>query len=104
MLSTRNQNLTRENNALKTYLKAILETIKHFFRKLLQIGNDKTKDYTADEIKSYYNCEDFSSNDVYEISKETTKEDELFDYDGVPSYLKISKKVKKEKDDFDNIL
>ena len=100
-LTTRNQNLTRENNALKSYLKAIIETIKHFFRKLLQIGNDKTKDYTANEIKSYYNREDFSSNDVYEISKETTKEDELFDYAGVPSYLKTSKKVKKEKDDFD---
>ena len=31
-LTTRNQNLTKENNHLKDYLRAILETIKHFLR------------------------------------------------------------------------
>ena len=102
-LTTRNQNLTKENNNLKDYLKAIIEAIKHFFRELLQIGNDKTKDRTTSEIKDYYDNKDFDSNDVYDISKGTTKEDELFDYAKVPSYLKSSKKSynEKDKDDFE---
>ena len=37
-------------------------------------------------------------NDVVEISRGTTKEDELFDYAGVPSYLKTNKKSYKGKD------
>ena len=102
-LTTRNQNLTKENNNLKDYLKAIIDAIKHFFRELLQIGNDKTKDRTTSEIKDYYDNKDFDSNDVYDISKGTTKEDELFDYAEVPSYLKTSKKSynEKDKDDFE---
>ena len=102
-LTTRNQNLIKENNNLKDYLKAILEAIKQFFRELLQIGNDKTKDRTTSEIKDYYDNKDFDSNDVYDISKGTTKEDELFDYAEVPSYLKTSKKSyqEKDKDDFE---
>ena len=102
-LTTRNQNLIKENNDLKDYLKAILEAIKQFFRELLQIGNDKTKERTTSEIKDYYDNKDFDSNDVYDISKGTTKEDELFDYAEVPSYLKTSKKSyqEKDKDDFE---
>lgn len=96
-LTTRNQNLTKENNNLKTYLKAILGAIKHFFRELLQIGNEPTKQATTTEIKDYYDNKDFDSNDVYNISKGTTKEDELFDYVGVSSYLKTNKKPYKEK-------
>ncbi len=102
-LTTRNQNLTRENNNLKSFIKLILEKIKHFFRELLQIGNDMTKDRTANEVKDYYDNENFDSNDVYDISNKTTKEDELFDYAGVPSYLKTRKESKKDKakDDFE---
>ena len=103
-LTTRNQNLTKENNNLKDYIKAILVAIKHFFRELLQIGNDKTKDRATSEIKDYYDNKEFDSNDVYDISKGTTKEDELFDYAEVPNYLKTSKKsynYVKEKDDYE---
>lgn len=49
-------------------------------------------------MKYYYDNKNFDSNDVYDISKGTTKEDELFDYADVPSYLKTSKKSYKEKD------
>ncbi|MCI8498631.1 MAG: hypothetical protein HFG33_04450 [Bacilli bacterium] len=102
-LTIRNQNLTKENNNLKDYLKAILKAIKHFLRELLQIGNEKTKERTTNEIKDYYDNKDFDSNDVYDISKGTTKEDELFDYADVPSYLKTSKKSydDKDKDDYE---
>ena len=103
VLTTRNQNLTKENNNLKDYIKAILKAIKHFFRKLLQIGNEPTKEATTTEIKDYYDNQSFDTNDVYDISKGTNKEDELFDYANVPSYLKTSKKSHKEKnkDDFE---
>ncbi len=87
-LKTRNYNLTEENNNLKSYIKAILKAIKHFFRELLQIGNDKTKEATTSEIKDYYDNKDFESKDVYDISKGTTKEDELFDYANIPDYYK----------------
>ena len=101
-LTTRNQNLTKENNNLKSYLKTILEAVKHFFRELLQIGNEPTKEATTTEIKDYYDNEDFDTNDVYDISKDTTKEDELFDYVKAPSYLKTSKKSnEKAKDDYE---
>ena len=102
-LTTRNQNLTKENNTLKSYIKTILEAIKHFFRELLQIGNEPTKEATTSEIKDYFDNQDFDSKDVYNISKETTKEDELFDYARVPSYLKTNKKIydDKEKNDFE---
>ena len=76
-LTTRNQNLTKENSHLKDYLKAISETIKHFFRELLQIGNEPTKEATSTEIKDYFDNNDFDMNDVVEISRGTTKEDEL---------------------------
>ena len=102
-LKTRNHNLTEENNNLKSYIKTILEAIKLFFRELLQIGNGKTKEATTTEIKDYYDNQDFDMNDVKDISKGTTKEDELFDYAGVPSYLKSSKKSydDRDKDDFE---
>ena len=100
-LTTRNQNLTKENNNLKDYIKAILMAIKHFFRELLQIGNEKTKDLTTSKIKDYYDNRDFDSDDVYDISKGTTKEDELFDYAKIPSYMKSSKHTENDKDDFE---
>ncbi len=101
-LKTRNHNLLEENKNLKFYIKAILEAIKHFFRELLLIGNEPTKEVTVSEIKDFYDNQDFDSKDVYNISKGTIKEDELFDYAKVPSYLKTSKKShEKDKDDFE---
>lgn len=97
-LKTRNLNLLEENKNLKSYIKAIFKAIKHFFRELLQIGNEKIKEATTTEIKEYYNNQDFNSNDIYEIAENTTKEDELFDYVGIPSYLKTNNKDSNEKD------
>ena len=102
-LKTRNSNLLQENNKLRTYIDTILEVIKKFFRKLLQIGNEPTKEAATTEIKEYYDNQDFNSNDVYEIAENTTKEDELFDYADIPSYLKTSKEShdNRDKDDFE---
>lgn len=63
-LKTRNSNPLQENNKLRNYIDTILEVIKKFFRKLLQIGN------------------------------ESTKEDELFDYADVPNYFKKTIMIK----------
>ncbi len=100
-LKNKNNELQEENNNLKSYIKAILEAIKHLFRGLLQIGNKPTKEATTSEIKDYYDNQDFDMNDVIKIAKATTKEDELFDYVEAPSYLKISKKTYKDKDDYE---
>lgn len=99
-LTTRNQNLTNENKHLKDYISAILKAVKHFFRELLKIGNEPTKDATTSEIMDYYDNKDFDSKDVYDISIGTTKEDELFDYAEIPNYMKSSKKLH-DKDDFE---
>ena len=99
-LKTRNNNLLQENNKLKSYIDTILEAIKRFFRKLLQIGNEVTKDATTNEIMDYYDNEDFNSNDVYEIAKNTTKEDELFEYADIPDYLKNNFNIRKENKDY----
>ena len=102
-LKTKNNNLLQENNKLKNYINTILKVIKNFFRKLLQIGNEVTKTATTSEIKEYYDNNDFDSDDVYDISKGTTKEDELFDYAEIPNYLKTDTDSYKndDKDDFD---
>jgi len=102
-LKNRNNELQGENNNLKSYIKAILEAIKHFFRELLQIGNEPTKEATTSEIKDYYDNQDFDMNDVVKMAKATSKEDELFDYVEAPSYLKTSKRSysDKDKDDFE---
>lgn len=41
------------------------------------------KEATTNEIKDYYDKEDFDKDDVYDIAIDTTKEDELFDYAGI---------------------
>ena len=94
-LKTRNQNLTKENKQLRDYITIIFEAIKRFLRELLQIGNEKTKERTTGEIKDYYDNQTFDSDDVYDISRGTTKEDELFDYADIPSWKIVKKEYEK---------
>ena len=85
-LKIRNQKLEQENDRLISYIKSILKAIKEFFRKMLQFGNDKTKEATTNEIKDYYDNDDFDKDDIYDIAKNTDKEDELFDYADIDNY------------------
>lgn len=85
-LKSRNQELERENNNLISYIRAILKTIKHFFRELLQIGNYEVKEATTSEIKDYYDNNDFDKDDVFDIAVDTDNEDELFDYVDIDNY------------------
>ena len=93
-LKIRNQKLEQENDRLISYIKAILKAIKDFFRRMLQLGNEKTKEATTNEIKDYYDNEDFDQDDVYDIAKDTDKENELFDYANIDNYYS-------KDDDFD---
>ena len=67
-------------------MRAILKAIKHFFRELLQIGKGNVKEVTINEIKDYYDNDDFDKDDIYDIVKDTDKEDELFDYGDIDNY------------------
>lgn len=84
-------------------LNNLFQLLKKFLRKLLQRGNDYTKDETCDVIKECYDDSEFDMEDVVGISRGTTKQDELFDYVDAPSYLKSRVKDfdEYEKDDFD---
>ena len=93
-----------------TYNRVVLDTLigkkvlsykEETYNVMKPKGNEKTKEATTNEIKDYYDNEDFNSNDVYDIAKDTTKENELFDYAKVPSYLKSSKHFEKNKDDYE---
>ena len=97
-LKNKNKKLQEENKNLISYIRSMLKGIKYFFRELLQIGNEKTKEVTTNEIKDYFDNEDFNKEDVYDIAKETTKENELFDYADIPSYLKTNLQNDIEKD------
>lgn len=56
---------------------------------MLHIGNDRTKEVTTKEIKIYYDSDNFDKYDVVDIAKDTTKEDELFEYIGIKKYEEI---------------
>jgi len=87
-LEYENQNLEQENRSLIYRLNELFQLLKKFLRKLLQRGNDYTKDETALVVKDCYNNSEFDMGNVVRISKGTTKQDELFDYVEAPSYLK----------------
>src|SRR5574344_269125 len=104
-LEYENQNLEQENRSLIYRLNELFQLLKKFLRKLLQRGNDYTKDETAEVVKDCYDNSEFDMGDVVRISKGTTKQDELFDYVDAPYYLKERVKDYDEdeyyKDDFD---
>ena len=100
-----NKELRQENNSLIYRLQYLFDMVKKFLRKLLQRGNDYTKDETANVVKDCYDNEEFDMSDVVKISRGTTKQDELFDYVYAPDYYKERVKDNDEydydKDDFD---
>lgn len=78
---------------------ATFEKIKIFFRNILLKENEVSKDLATQEVKSYYDYGDFQQEDIIDVAKGTTKEDELFDYAYVPDYHKTNKED--IEDDFD---
>lgn len=103
ILEKENKDLRQENNSLIYRLNYLFELLKKFLRKLLQKGNDYTKDETVVIVKGCYDENEFDMNDVVGISRGTTKQDELFEYVEAPDYLKSKVKNYDEykKDDFE---
>ena len=104
-LEKENQNLEQENRSLIYRLNELFQLLRKFLRKLLQRGNDYTKEETALVVKDCYDNSEFDMGDVVRISKGTTKQDELFEYVEAPDYYKERVRDYDEneynKDDFD---
>lgn len=90
-LELNNNKLYEKNTELNNQINDILKAIKKFFRKLLQLGSEIIKEATMGEIKQYFDDKIFKKKDVVNISVDTTKEDELFDYVGYPRYYGVPK-------------
>lgn len=90
-LELNNDKLYEKNKELTNRINSILTAIKKFFRKLLQLGSEIIKETTVSEIKQYFDDKIFKKKDVVNISVDTTKEDELFDYVGYPRYYGVPK-------------
>ena len=90
-LELNNDKLYEKNTELTNRINGILKAIKKFFRKLLQLGSEIIKEATVGEIKQYFDDKIFKKKDVVNISANTTKEDELFDYVGYPRYYGVPK-------------
>ena len=90
-LELNNDKLYEKNKELISRINGILTAIKKFFRKLLQLGSEVIKQATVGEIKQYFDNKIFKKKDVVNISTDTTKEDELFDYVGYPKYYGVPK-------------
>lgn len=105
ILEKENKELRQENNSLIYRLNYLFELLKKFLRKLLQRGNDYTKNETTEIVKECYDENEFDMSDVVSISRGTTKQDELFEYVEAPDYLKSRIKDydnhKKDKNDFE---
>ena len=87
-LETENKELRDENRSLIYRLNELFQLLKKFLRKLLQRGNDYTKDETAEVVKDCYDNSEFDMGDVIKISRGITKQDELFEYTKAPDYYK----------------
>ena len=96
-LEYENQNLEQENRSLIYRLNELFQLLKKFLRKLLQRGNDYTKDETADVVKNCYDKEEFDMSDIIKISRGTTKQDELFDYVDALRQSKKYDRIKKNR-------
>ena len=90
-LELNNNKLYEKNTELNNRINGILKAIKKFFRKLSQLGSEIIKEGTVSEIKQYYDDKYFNRKDIVNISADTTKEDELFDYIGYERYYGIPK-------------
>ena len=106
-LKIKNNKLIKENKNLMYQIAKILNSIKQFFRKLLQKGTEYIKDYAENEVKEYYDNYDFEMEDVKDIAKGTPREDSLFEYANVPDFYRTEREFsnyeneEKDKDDFD---
>lgn len=104
-LDEKNKSLQKENNLMKNFIYDLLEKLKKIFRKILFRGDYETKDMVCEQIKDIYDEKQYDNQDVYQISRGTEKQDELFEYANIPDYWKETvrkdDKTKDRDDDFE---
>lgn len=79
-LKQKNESLQQENKQLHNFIYKILQSLKDFFKRILQIGTEKEKDTIFNEITDYYDKNLYDKDDLIYISKDTTKEEKILDY------------------------
>ena len=87
-LKKRNNELESKIINLKLKIEYLLNQLKEFFRDILHIGNDKSKDKVEYKVKSYYDNDTMTDDDIIDIASNTDKEHVLFDYADIPSYMR----------------
>ena len=83
-----NERLREENKSLKQVISDLLHKIKEFFRDVLFHGNNHSKNEVESQVIDMYFDDDFNKNDVYQVSRGTSKEDNLFAIAGIPNSYK----------------
>ena len=91
-----NKKLQEENKSLKNIISNLLQKIKTFFREILFHGNQHSKDEVESKVVDLYLDDSFNQKDVYQVSRGTEKENNLFAIADIPSYYKEFNKHKKE--------
>lgn len=87
-LKKRNNELESKIINLKLKIEYLLNQLKEFFRDILHIGNDKSKDKVEYKVKSYYDNDTMTDDDIIDIASNTDKEHVLFGYADIPSYMR----------------
>jgi len=75
-----NESLKEENSNLKSFVDYILDLLKILFRKILRLDNEQDKDLVVEESTYIYDEKYYNKKDMIDIAKDTTREDEIFDY------------------------
>ena len=111
VLKNKNTLVLEENISLKQRLNRFFNIIKNLFKKLLLRGNDYTKDITCEFIKDLYDKNEFEKRDVFEVSRGTIRQDELFEYVDIPDYYISNRikdlqyeKIENKKDDYEILI
>ena len=111
VLKNKNTLVLEENISLKQRLNRFFNIIKKLFKKLLLRGNDYTKDITCEFIKDLYDKNEFEKRDVFEVSRGTIRQDELFEYVDIPDYYISNRikdlqyeKIENKKDDYEILI
>ena len=79
-LEYQNEKLQEENSRLHNLIHNILQTLKHFFHKLLKIETEKDKDGIVSKIKEYHSQDLYDNFNLHDIANNTSKEQEINDY------------------------
>ena len=87
-LKKRNNELESKIINLKLKIDYLLDQLKQILKDILHIGNDKSKDKVEYKVKSYYDNDTMTDDDIIDIASNTDKEHVLFDYADIPSYMR----------------